>query len=63
MKIRLAVKIMKYQPENDPIGRKSKGYWVKRWDDHEEFPPIKRDHRIDKSIILTDKFINRNGRK
>lgn len=63
MKIRLAKKISKHQPENDPIGREFNGYWVKRWDDHEEFPPIKRDHRIDKAISLTNKFSNRNGRK
>lgn len=55
MKIRLAKKILKNQPENDPIGRKFNGYWVKRWKDHEEFPPIKLDHRIDKAVSLTRK--------
>lgn len=60
MKIRIAKKILKHQPENDPIGRKFNGYWVKRWKEHEDFPQNKRDHRIEKAITLTNPFVINN---
>lgn len=50
MKIRLANKILRHQPENDPIGYRFNQYWVKRWDDFESIPTIKADHRIGLAI-------------
>lgn len=55
MKIRLANKILRHQPENDPIGYRFNQYWVKRWDDFESIPTIKADHRIWLAIVLTTK--------
>lgn len=36
MKIRLANKILKHQPENDPIGYRYNQYWVKRWEEEKK---------------------------
>lgn len=64
MKIRFANKIMKHQPENDPIGRKFNPYWVKRWNGYEgDFFPQKEDHRIVGAISLTTKNYNRKLNK
>lgn len=59
MKIRQAKKILKHQPENDPIGYGYNQYWVKRWDDHEAYPPKKMDQRINKAIRLANKRYKR----
>lgn len=58
MKIRTAIKIIKLQPENDPIGHKCNQRWVERWKNFDDFPP-KLDHRIIEAIRLTDKRYKR----
>lgn len=59
MKIRLAKKIMKHQPENSPKGHRYNQYWVKRWDNHESYPPKKLDRGIEKAIKLTNHCKNK----
>ena len=58
MKIRTAIKIIKLQPENDPIGHRCNQRWVERWKNFDDFPP-KLDHRIIEAIRLTDKRYKR----
>lgn len=59
MKIRLAHKILRHQPENDPVGHRFNKYWVGRWKKSEDFPQYKLDHRIGLAISLTTTVYNR----